>query len=64
MEIQAINELRKKRWYEKNGESRLFLFRDVDDVFYYQTEGDVKGKKISKTIDAEWWLGSRRISKR
>ena len=64
MEIQTINELRKKRCYEKNGESRLFLFRDVDGVFYYQTEDDIKSKKISKTIDEEWWLGSRRISKR
>ena len=64
MKVTAISQLRKKRWYEKDGEQRLFLFRDVDGVFYYQTESDIKSKKLSKTLDAEWWLESRKISKR
>lgn len=64
MKVTAISQLRKKRWYENDGEQRLFLFRDVDGVFYYQTESDIKSKKLSKTLDADWWLGSRKISKR
>lgn len=64
MKVTAISQLRKKRWYENDEEQRLFLFRDVDGVFYYQTESDIKSKKLSKTRDAEWWLGSRKISKR
>lgn len=61
MEIKAISELRKKLWYEKDGEHRLFLFRDVDGVFYYQTETDIKSKKITGTTDPTWWIGSRRV---
>lgn len=63
MENQAINKLRKKRWYEKDGEYRLFLFRDVNGVFYYQTENDVKNKKITGTPDPTWWINSRRVYK-
>lgn len=58
-----IGELKKKRWYEKDGEYRLFLFCDVEGVLYYQTESDIKNKKITGTADTTWWVNSHRVKR-
>lgn len=61
MKVTAISQLRKKRWYEKNGEYRLFLFRDINGIFFFQTEDDIKNKKISGSLDHKWWINSQRV---
>ena len=61
MKVTAISQLRKKRWYVKDGEYRLFLFRDVNGIFFFQTEDDIKNKKISGSLDHKWWINSHRV---
>lgn len=63
MKVTAISQLRKKRWYEKDGEYRLFLFRDVNGIFFFQTEDDIKNKKISGSLDPKWWINSHRVNR-
>lgn len=61
MKVTAISQLRKKRWYVKDGEYRLFLFRDVNGIFFFQIEDDIKNKKISGSLDHKWWINSHRV---